>query len=912
MKVYIDLQKLAISKVVDGTSPEYAGDINSNVFEILFFNYDNTNWFPTMSQLAPNGREAGDFEADSLGVGETHDYTEDGVNYQRFTFTMGNAWVLMKGRSNLFVWYNVLNGAVLKKCVGKLNVMINESSDNYFISNPTFNPAVKSYIDDEINDKIDAQNETIASLSQASPSVFDTAANIQLLQENKGVAVATDTGYIWYWDTTITPNAYVNSNILYQATQIGDNSVTIDKLSNMIRDVIDVDNFYKQKYVKGTLNNGQYSPLNYRVVNYDFYVVEKDKSLYCSSDFRFIVVYYDADGTALRNSGWVKDIQLNAGEKIKILFARNPDNTSENITDVEGFISNFKIAYRIDKNGLEYRLGFRNVSSGNLVESYSLTRIITSLINVDNDNTTITFSNKLLETGWWITLMQFNGTALTEIKSLKQPSTPEELKATCKLTNGYQYYFVIGKSENPSISSDTLNDCVNDFPISLGSNLNNLGMYFENGWYDVVNGSLVKAGSSIRIISSLKTFDKENYKITISSNLISSGYWVSFRKYQNGTSSPITIASLSSTYGNEKTVFVSKDDNQYYFVIGKDDNSTLTYDDVELCLKNIIITINVNNDVLDFNQYKDNLILQSKSKFATAVESSNDILLFIHFSDIHRDIIQWNNIVKYLNKYNIDFALHTGDYVGDSQDQYLDLYDNGIETIKPILNCVGNHDTYENVSHTLATKQSTYNYLFNHISNWNVTFMNGDYSMSYYKDFADKHIRLIVLDCYYDIQEQSTWLASVLAEAKTLGYAVITAMHQPSANIVTPINCTFDTRNGNITAMSLFENAIKDFIANDGIYIANLSGHIHDDYIGFTANGILNVTIECATIDSYGWTSADRVQGTKSADCFNIFSIDTTKGLLKIVRIGNDCDYALHNKNVLVYNYINKEIISNY
>lgn len=241
MKVYIDLQKLAISKVVDGTSPEYAGDINSNVFEILFFNYDNTNWFPTMSQLAPNGREAGDFEADSLGVGETHDYTEDGVNYQRFTFTMGNSWVLMKGRSNLYVWYNVLNGAVLKKCVGKLNVMLNESSDNYFISNPTFNPAVKSYMDglasdieDELNDKVDAQNATIASLSQASPSVFDTAANIQALTENNGVAVATDTGYIWYWDTTITPNAYVSSGLQYNGLNIADGAITKQKLNDNV------------------------------------------------------------------------------------------------------------------------------------------------------------------------------------------------------------------------------------------------------------------------------------------------------------------------------------------------------------------------------------------------------------------------------------------------------------------------------------------------------------------------------------------------------------------------------------------------------------------------------------------------------------------------------------------------------
>lgn len=72
-------------------------------------------------------------------------------------------------------------------------------------------------IEDELNDKIDAQNATIASLSQASPSVFDTTAHIQVLQENKGVAVATDTGYIWFWDTTLTPNAYSNSNIQYNS-----------------------------------------------------------------------------------------------------------------------------------------------------------------------------------------------------------------------------------------------------------------------------------------------------------------------------------------------------------------------------------------------------------------------------------------------------------------------------------------------------------------------------------------------------------------------------------------------------------------------------------------------------------------------------------------------------------------------
>lgn len=365
MKVYIDLQKLAISKVVDGTSPEYAGDINSNVFEILFFNYDNTNWFPTMSQLAPNGREAGDFEADSLGVGETHDYTEDGVNYQRFTFTMGSAWVLMKGRSNLFVWYNVLNGTVVKKCVGKLNVMLNESNDNYFISNPVFNPAVKSYIDglasdieDELNDKVDAQNATIASLSQASPSVFDTAANIQLLQENKGVAVATDTGYIWYWDTTITPNAYVSSGLQYNSlanyTKHSGNQLQDANGNNIYPDIsqsydyvglkqetLDITNGYETFFTYGTFQNGglvsgvvQSWPPS-RVVSKTIISIDREITLSITAGYK-IGIHYFVNGTFSSDSGWQQNsytIPANSTFRILIALVSEDQSVTANIID---------------------------------------------------------------------------------------------------------------------------------------------------------------------------------------------------------------------------------------------------------------------------------------------------------------------------------------------------------------------------------------------------------------------------------------------------------------------------------------------------------------------------------------------------------------------------------------------------
>jgi hypothetical protein len=159
-----------------------------------------------MSQLAPNGREAGDFTADALGVGESHTYVEDGKTYLRFTFTMGATWVLMKGKSNFYIWMNRLNGTVLKKCVGMVNVMIDQSTDNYFIADVTFNPNVKAYIDAEI-DAIEAQ------LGDGSPKYFDTAANILAQTEDKGLAVATDTGAVYYWDNDT--EAYVASGLQY-------------------------------------------------------------------------------------------------------------------------------------------------------------------------------------------------------------------------------------------------------------------------------------------------------------------------------------------------------------------------------------------------------------------------------------------------------------------------------------------------------------------------------------------------------------------------------------------------------------------------------------------------------------------------------------------------------------------------
>ena len=102
---------------------------------------------------------------------------------------------------------------------------------------------------------------------------------------------------------------------------------------------------------------------------------------------------------------------------------------------------------------------------------------------------------------------------------------------------------------------------------------------------------------------------------------------------------------------------------------------------------------------------------------------------------------------------------------------------------------------------------------------------------------------------------------------------------------------------------------IADWIADGGVHIANFAGHEHSDMIGYTKNGVLNMICQCATNDE-SWVDAARVEGTKTFDCFNFVSVETTTGVFKVVRIGNNSDHYLREKKVFAYDYINKKILT--
>ncbi len=340
------------------------------------------------------------------------------------------------------------------------------------------------------------------------------------------------------------------------------------------------------------------------------------------------------------------------------------------------------------------------------------------------------------------------------------------------------------------------------------------------------------------------------------------------------------------------------------------------------------------NNIIELNRDVEPLIIQGKATrtrfFSPLYDDKFETLQFVHFADVHRNLASWNRIVEYINHYEkyISFALHTGDYCEGNQIAYTDLYEAGEKCVKPIYNCVGNHDCVTGKEGwKLAEKHLTHGLLFNHADEWDVNFCDLPFSMSYYKDIPEANVRIITLDLYYNISEQRVWLKDLLDDAKQKGLCVITAMHETTGYVENTYNVSFYSYNDfnklrrfeenarteyafDTMERKHFEDIIVDFIKSGGAYICNLAGHDHHDVFGLSECGILNSVVPSATSWD-GWCDGKRVKGTKTQDCFNVISIDANIGLLKIVRVGNNIDHYLRSRTALCYDYINKKVISN-
>lgn len=324
------------------------------------------------------------------------------------------------------------------------------------------------------------------------------------------------------------------------------------------------------------------------------------------------------------------------------------------------------------------------------------------------------------------------------------------------------------------------------------------------------------------------------------------------------------------------------------------------------------------DDIIELNRDVESFVIQGSATRTRFFKDQYKVLQFVHCSDMHDVPDLWDRMVKYINHYSeyISFAIHTGDYCGSSQDFYTDFYTACTPCVHPIYNCVGNHDTVKKDGEGRDipnTKQSAHDLLFNNKSDWDAVFCDCEYSMTYYKDYPESNIRMIVLDLYFDIDIQKKWLWGVLEDARINGLSVITAMHQPSGPMNNSFGVTFHTINdyegleGRNHQMA-FEPIIVDFIAQGGKYICNLAGHDHHDSFGFTDAGVLNVVVESGT-NWDGWCDGKRIKGTRTYDAFNVMSVDVNLGILKLVRVGDNADHYLRIKRTLCYDYVNGKVI---
>ena len=171
-----------------------------------------------------------------------------------------------------------------------------------------------------------------------------------------------------------------------------------------------------------------------------------------------------------------------------------------------------------------------------------------------------------------------------------------------------------------------------------------------------------------------------------------------------------------------------------------------------------------------------------------------------HISDLHGDVRRFENYLQYIKSIGVDVAAVTGDSVLKTASDGSTYLRDAIIGLggHSILHCIGNHESWD-VPGSAADRNA---WLFEHhispfADGYKAT-SSADTTMPYYyKDYADKSLRVIVLNqydngCYWGEglggrlgQTQVTWFCNTLLSTPA-GYGVVVMMHSPETKIVTP------------------------------------------------------------------------------------------------------------------------------
>lgn len=307
-------------------------------------------------------------------------------------------------------------------------------------------------------------------------------------------------------------------------------------------------------------------------------------------------------------------------------------------------------------------------------------------------------------------------------------------------------------------------------------------------------------------------------------------------------------------------------------------------------------------------------------------------LTLLHFSDLHGCEENLARIVEFKAAYDglIDDAIHTGDGLFCYWDD-----PNPWDTVPgaaDILNIVGNHDCWK--GHLVwaqtarpydANVEEAYQKIIApYAEKWGVETgglvigpEGSENAAWYFKDYPESGVRLIALDCIHYEAAQHSWFTAVLDDALANGLTVVGATHYPSSTGVKAIESGFTTPGFSVDpewnlAGEQYESmpegafkAVDSFIERGGKFVCWLSGHTHLDYLGFVAGHEkqLQVIVDKAGYaDPYMWE--DRTVGSANQDAFNLTTINPSRGMLTVYRVGCQRDHQMRSKKLFSYDYL--------
>lgn len=441
--------------------------------------------------------------------------------------------------------------------------------------------------------------------------------------------------------------------------------------------------------------------------------------------------------------------------------------------------------------------------------------------------------------------------------------------------------------------------------------------------------------------------DVDSSIIIANSNVIvQSSAFVPFRANQGDTVIVQTVDGSSFANGNSGQIsFYDKNKKRlgYYGIEAyRNDNRVISdfpFGSVHYVALNftqnirvVDTSINSNNPNSSFytGVIKDNAFYDRKNIKKSASKC------FIFFSDIHGAETNGNRIFDYAKAVSADAIINGGDIEPSVYSDDIDWYF-ALENSSSIdvLNCVGNHDIWESIDPIVeASQKDVYDKFIapvaakvSNIVQPSAASENG--LCYYYKDYGD--IRLIILsamvtDDLGDMQwdtDQKEWFESTLTDAKTNNKKVLCVNHAPykKGNAVfdpeSNLNSWYNYNLPGSDTIQLSEQAVSavaNFMADGGVFICWLTGHVHADYVmthkDYPDQFMINIAT--AKFDAHfdGYVAESGKTYMNNYDCFDYIGIDLTNSIIKVLRVGYNQDSSMKIRNRFAYNYSTHKIIS--